>query len=154
MRIDGKGQVASQYTDSSGPHGYIRDVNGTIATFEIPGAVGLYLVGFNGAGEATGRSWDENNVSTAYFRSADGAISPIDPLGAPGNPEAVNAFGVVVGSVSDVTYSGFIRDEQGAITTFEAPGAMWTFPLDNNDLGSIAGSFTDSNGVQHGFIRQ
>jgi hypothetical protein len=53
---------------------------------------------------------------------------------------------------------GFLRDRQGAITTFDAPDAgtgagQGTFPLLNNASGQITGYSIDMNGVYHGFLR-
>ena len=57
------------------------------------------------------------------------------------------------------------QDRQGAIITFDAPGAgtvnspacapfCGTIAYANNDLGVIVGSYTDANIVPHGFLRE
>jgi hypothetical protein len=52
---------------------------------------------------------------------------------------------------------GFLRVRDGAITTFDAPGAgtganQGTIAGDLNDLGVIAGYYIDANNVSHGFL--
>jgi hypothetical protein len=53
---------------------------------------------------------------------------------------------------------GFLRAPDGAITTFDAPGAgtgafQGTEPLGINSKGAISGSYIDANNVGHGFLR-
>jgi len=48
---------------------------------------------------------------------------------------------------------GFLRSAAGTITTFDVPGAPTTQPQAINTSGQIAGLYTDSSGVLHGFIR-
>ena len=47
-----------------------------------------------------------------------------------------------------------MREPDGHITTFDAPGAGATAGGSAiNALGAIAGSFSDANNVNHGFVR-
>ena len=55
-------------------------------------------------------------------------------------------------------FHGYLRAPDGAITTFDVPGAgtgpfQGTFPFINNPAGAIAGYYTDGNYVNHGFLR-
>ena len=51
-------------------------------------------------------------------------------------------------------FVGFVRDKAGAITTFDAPGAInGTAAVSINNSGAIAGSYVDADGVSHGFVR-
>jgi len=48
-----------------------------------------------------------------------------------------------------------VRAPNGTITTFDVPGAaQGTYPYVNNFWGTIAGWYVDTNGVNHGFLRQ
>jgi hypothetical protein len=97
--------------------------------------------------------------------------------------ESVNANGVVAGWYSlsidpcpTVAAGGFVRSPQGAFTLFNPPGTIATLPgpglpgpggfltsgkeslsaphrLGINLGGSIAGSYVDAEGAQHGFVR-
>ncbi|HUL71374.1 MAG TPA: hypothetical protein VLT17_14190 [Gemmatimonadales bacterium] len=40
-----------------------------------------------------------------------------------------------------------------AFTSFDVPGAIITYAIDINDSGAIVGRFTDSDGMDHGFLR-
>lgn len=74
---------------------------------------------------------------------------------------SVNNWGAITGSyvnVNDV-FHGFLRSPDGKFITFEAPGAdttpgsyNGTNPNAINDLGIIAGNFSDANGFSHGFL--
>ena len=53
---------------------------------------------------------------------------------------------------------GYVRYPDGAITVFDAPGAVATFPAFSslliNPRGQITGYYTDANGASHGFLRE
>ncbi len=40
-----------------------------------------------------------------------------------------------------------------SIETFDVPTATLTYPTDINSAGQVTGYYTDSNGLQHGFLR-
>jgi hypothetical protein len=90
--------------------------------------------------------------------------------------ESINGDGVIAGWYINcmdfcVTTStgGFVRSPQGQFTLFDPPGTLLTLPrqgfsVDGESLsaphrislnleGSSAGSYTDSQGAQHGFVR-
>jgi hypothetical protein len=46
-----------------------------------------------------------------------------------------------------------MRTPDGAVTDFNAPGALATFPSAINPAGAITGPYIDANFVQHGFLR-
>lgn len=131
--IDTAGDVAGVYIDANnGYHGFLRASDGTITEFDAPGA------------------------STAKNRGTA--------------PLAINDAGQIVGfyttgSVSDPTstYHGFLRAADGTFTTIDVPGAG-TGESGNgrkegteagavNASGEIAGTYVDSSGIRHGFVR-
>lgn len=71
----------------------------------------------------------------------------------------INPEGAITGYYSDLNYveHGFIRSRQGAITTFDAPGASTngygTFGLGLTANGLTIGFYTNSNFNYGGFIR-
>jgi hypothetical protein len=71
-------------------------------------------------------------------------------------PSSINKFLSVTGSCVNApplrSYHGFVRDATGAITVFDPPGAINTFPASINAGGAIAGRFF-SPGIEQGFIR-
>jgi hypothetical protein len=46
-----------------------------------------------------------------------------------------------------------VRTPDGAITQFDVPGAIWTWPTGINPAGAIVGFYYDVNFVPHGFLR-
>ena len=71
-------------------------------------------------------------------------------------PANINAPGAITGYYVDANYvgHGFVRASDGAITTFDAPGAVnGTGPSGINPAGVVIGSFADVNFVIHGFLR-
>ncbi len=112
-------------------HGMIRTPNGRITVFDAPGAgTGLY-----------------------------------QGTGCPGCNMGVNILGAIAGSYTDANnvFHGFVRYGDGTFVTFDANGAgtesyqgtgcFSDCPMALNDLGTVAGSYWDSNYVQHGFVR-
>jgi len=84
-------------------------------------------------------------------------LTPFDPTGSTSTfPFSINPAGAITGFYSDASFAnhGFLRDADGTITTFDAPGAaQGTFPQQINPAGSIAGYYTDASSVNHGFVR-
>jgi len=67
--------------------------------------------------------------------------------------------GLITGTYCDaVACHGFLRDRDGTITTFYAPGAgtsgfAGTFPFSINPAGTITGRYYDASFASHGFVR-
>jgi hypothetical protein len=109
-------------------------------------------------------------VSAAPAKAQQPHIITFDAPGAdttPGNlygtsPTSINFWGTITGYYQDAngTYHGFVRNPRGTFKTFDAPGAdttagdfNGTLPSSINDSGAITGSYYDTNGFGHGFIR-
>jgi len=164
---------------SSVYHGYLRDKNGNFTYFGVPGA-GPYTpqstspiviiqlpLAINRDGTVAGSYVDVNNVNHGFVRSPDGGIVTFDAPGAGtgsgqgtvGDTNGINREGAVTGGYLDangVTHA-YLRDPNGAITSFDAPGAGTAAGQGSyfnmiNDAGTIPGVSIDSNFVQHGFI--
>jgi hypothetical protein len=171
--VNPAGAMTGGYYDQNGAiHGYVRNPDGTIATFDAPGAgtgsgLGTFAVGINPAGTIAGLSQDNNGVYHGLLRTADGKITLFDIKGAGTGAgqgtqgEGINPSGVVVGYYTDANNlsHGFVRAADGTYTFFDAPGAgtgsgQGTFPMTNNPAGSIVGYYVDNNGAYHGFVRK
>jgi len=68
--------------------------------------------------------------------------------------------GVVTGSFGDANFvlHGFVRADNGVITTFDDPTAgtgffQGTTPVALNPQGAIVGCYTDTNNATFGFLR-
>jgi hypothetical protein len=46
-----------------------------------------------------------------------------------------------------------MRVADGTIVTFDVPGASGTGPISISPSDAVMGSYSDSNGVNHGFVR-
>jgi hypothetical protein len=171
--VNPAGAMTGSYFDQNGAfHGYVRNPDGTIATFDAPGAgtgsgLGTYTWAINPAGTAAGASQDNNGVYHGLLRTADGKITLFDIKGAgTGNGqgtqvEGINPSGVAIGYYTDANNvsHGYVRAVDGTLTFFDVPAAgtgsgQGTFPMTNNPAGSIVGYYVDSKGAFHGFVRQ
>jgi hypothetical protein len=74
-------------------------------------------------------------------------------------PHGINGRGEVTGYTLDNNgRHGFVRDQLGNITLFDAPGSLNTIPTSINDRGTITGRFSEGwgptfGGAYHGFVR-
>jgi hypothetical protein len=120
-------------------HGFIRSQQGSYTIFDAPNAgtaagQGTRAYSINPAGEITGFFFDSVTVAHGYVRSNQGVITVFDAPGAgtgPGqgtccvSPLIINPNGAIAGYYVDSSgvSHGFLRDENGVITTFDVPGA-------------------------------
>jgi len=175
FNISPSGTIIGYSRDANGVrHGFIRSKDGSFTNFDAPGAgtaagQGTRAYSINPAGEITGFFFDSVTVAHGYVRSNQGVITAFDAPGAgtgPGqgtiviSPLIINPKGAIAGyyiDSSDVKH-GFLRDTNGAITTFDVPGAgtgpgQGTFSYAISQTGAITGYYFDSANVSHGFLR-
>jgi len=147
-------------------HGYIRAQDGTITTLDIQGAgtgalQGTRAYGFSSKGILSGDFVDQTGVRHGFTRTPDGQITVIDYPGALGTyGGSFNSWGKMVGRYVDWSYvsHGYIRSKSGTMSTFNEPHASpinhrGAFPAGIDDDGVIWGDYSDSKGIEHGFIR-
>jgi hypothetical protein len=177
--INDFGVITGSYYDASGlSHGFLRSPDGKFTTFDVPGAggYGSTPIALNLEGAVVGYYTDANYLFHSFVRYPDGKFSAFL---APGQCETngsqgcygselsnINFLGLSVGNYMDNTTNlvqhGFIRYADGSVSKFEAPGAG-TGPSQGtgcpgcfaglNQSGAIAGIYTDSKNVYHGFLR-
>jgi hypothetical protein len=138
VSINASGEVAGFYIDAVGAdHGFLRNASGTISTFVAPNAgtglnQGTVVTGIDAAGDVAGVYIDANNAIHGFMRSAStGTVTAIDAPGAGTGtyqgtyPDAIDAAGDISGSFTDANNGvhGFVLPANGAITTYDAPGA-------------------------------
>jgi hypothetical protein len=180
--INADGAITGVYLDANSvAHGFLRAPDGTITTFDAPGAgtgppdpaTGLLQgtggLGINQKGAIVGGYTDANYMNHGFLRAPDGSFTTFDVPGAgTGSTQGtlysgfagINAEGEITGAYVDAknVSHGFVRAPDGAITTFDAPGAgtgvnQGTSPLGINSKGAITGYYIDANNVGHGFLR-
>jgi hypothetical protein len=155
-------------------HGFIRSQDGSFTIYDAPGAgtaagQGTRAYGINPSGTITGHFTDSVNAAHGYVRSNQGVITVFDAPGAgtaPGqgtfvtSPLIINPTGAIAGWAIDSAFvrHGFLRDENGAFTTFDAPGAgtgagQGTFSFAISQGGEITGFYFDGTNAVHGFLR-
>jgi hypothetical protein len=134
-----------------------------IITFDAPGAgtgsgqgTGCFAytdcsVLINNWGAITGYYLDANNVFHGFLRSPKGTFTNFE---APGSdttkndyngtlPNAINDAGAITGIYYDVNNvgHGFLRSPEGAFTTFDVPGSVFTNPIALNLESDIVGRY-------------
>jgi len=156
------------------PHGFLRAKNGSVTTFDAPGAglqqgleQGTYATSINSGEAITGFYFDANSVPHGFLRANNGSFTKFDlPVGSslanvPPQPgSAISPDGSVAGSYLDASLvgHGFLRAPDGAFTTFDAPGGIATFANSINPGGAITGYYVAVTTepfsiVFHGFLR-
>jgi hypothetical protein len=176
--INAFGIIAGGYEDNSGNfvhHDFVRNAEGKLKTFDVPGAgTGSYqgtgcpgcALGLNQWGAIAGIYSDANSVNHGFLRSPDGKFTTFDAPGAGTDsyegtgcfsdcPVRLNDWGAITGIYIDANfvYHGYLRSPEGRIVTVDPVGSTFTFPTGINDVGSIAGYYADANNVSHGFVR-
>ncbi len=138
----------------------------SIEPFDVPGASATSPQAVNAFGKITGTYADSSGQLHGFVRSPFGTITSFDApsvgvqeLGGGTSPSAINAVGQIAGSVYGAIAGiwgsrGFVRDERGTLTEFDAvPGALQTEPQAINELGWVAGTYEDAKFASHGFVR-
>jgi hypothetical protein len=134
--INTAGVVVGMYKDSTGSnHGFVRAANGTITVIDAPGAgnsdgKGTVALGINTAGVITGGYTDSTGVAHGFVRATNGTITTFDVPGAGKD-----------GFLASLTPKG------------NGPPGQGTGGLSINTAGIIAGTYSDSNAMYHGFER-
>jgi hypothetical protein len=179
--IDIAGDVTGMYFDANNAyHGFVRSgATGAMTEFDVTGAPtnvghrGTTPISINDSGSITGIYIDTNAVRHGFVRTVSNGTATfatfnVTNAGSPLGTAAlsINAAGEITGSYVDTSgvFHGFVRSAAGTITaSIDAPGAgtvaakggfsfTGTLPLSIDAAGDIAGIYTDSNGVHHGFF--
>ncbi len=179
IRIENGGNITGMYADSSNAyHGFLRAPDGTITEFDVTGAPtnighrGTIPLSINPSLEIAGFYVDASAVRHGFLRAADGTFTTFDFPGAGTGPTQgtmpvkINAAGGVAGFYVDgsQTFHGFLRNAKGGFsipvddpsagTVMIGKGIKFTGTLVHSidALGDLAGIYTDSNFIFHGFM--
>lgn len=156
--INDGGVIAGDFTDGNQWHGYVRTTDGTITVFDVPGGAETFGYSINKKGSIAGSYSDAKLIGHGYVRSPGGKIKTFDvPPGEYGTyPYGINSMNVMAGTWFTCQYycsNGFVRASDGAITTFNPVASDYTLVNTINSKNVIAGSYGDSSGTSHGFLR-
>lgn len=170
VSINTAGAIAGQYVDTSGVfHGFLRSPNGSITSFDAPGAgaelgqgtLVVFVDGINPEGAIAAGFVDPGGVVHPAIRNPDGTFTEFDISGSAFTDNSgITPNGTVASFFIDamnVAHS-YVRDPNGTITLFDIPGAgtgsgQGTETENIDTEGVIAGVFIDASGVNHGFLR-
>jgi hypothetical protein len=155
--MNDSGTIVGVYLGSDGNyHAFQRTLDGTLFTFDYPGAVSTHAEGINNAGAINGYFTDSSGNTHGFFGGM-GFFTQYDISGAANSlPRAINDFGTVAGSIGDtsgvmhgfavqlcaVNVSNLIRVTPGAINYNSATGEyVQTVTLKNTGSTPITGPF-------------
>jgi hypothetical protein len=160
--INDKGAIAGQTDfyaekDKECP-GFLLTAKNKLKKFEPPDIKGCTEDTFSIANNSSIVGDYEGNDGEyhGFLRTKDGAINPIDVLGAVTTYASdINDGGAITGTyIDDLGYHGYIRSASGGFTIFDAPGSGCCDPANRiNNLGEVEGDYSDVDGVNHGLIR-
>jgi len=154
--INSSGVITGYYAEKSNVvHGFVRDADGAVTTFDAPGANGTYPSSINAQGVVTGSCICQKKYS-GWVRAVNGTFTSIDvPAALATQPRGVNDKGEIVGFWETPlnTEHGFFRSADGKITTFDPPESQLTLAEAINNKGAITGSYSKTNSAWHGYIR-
>ena len=155
------GTVTGQYGDASNnSNGFVWQ-NGTLQILDNPGSPDTVLASVSNRDVAVGYYGDATASHAATYSFAGGAWTTLPDI--PGNSSnqgwGINSSGVVVGEArvnSASNPTAWIWDPNAqSYSYFAVPGAAQddTYPDAINDRGQIVGSFVDTSGAVHGFVK-
>ena len=115
LSMNTAGVIVGTYADAkSAYHGFVRAADGTITTFDAPGAAtgwrqGTVPLGVDTAGDLTGYYRDTNNAYHGFVRAANGTTTTINVPGAGTGAfqgtigVSVNDSGIITGSYTNTS---------------------------------------------------
>lgn len=169
QQISDTGFIAGTFTINNSPYsseGFLRSPNGKITDLNDPQGDSPYFgpysggVGVNALATVAGYFYDYTNLILSGFLYNNGKFINYNVPGlATGSNTliyGVNDFGEFCGYYQeppDYAFVPFLNSAGRIITNFNIPGSVETLPFTVNDFGQAAGSWFDSSGVEHGFVR-
>ena len=150
VSINSHGAMTGVYGIGGPFHGFIRSPDGTIATFDAPGAgtqtgQGTGPTSINDSGSITGYYIDSANAFHGFVRTPDGTIKSFD-AGANTIPRGINSDGLITGDYYTDTHHAFLRQADESIETIDPPGSLDTTDAGINNNGEVVGAFNDAAG--------
>jgi len=156
----------------------VRSPQGKFTSFDVPkvGGSGTFPIAINLEGAVVGFYGDSNGSLHAFLRSPEGKLTTWIGPGActtdgsqgcfGSGASNINAFGIVTGGFENnggnFVHHDFIRTPDGKLKTFDVPAAGTGSYQGTgcpgcfsglNQLGAVAGIYSDDNSVNHGFLR-
>ena len=142
-----------------GDHAFLRDPSGATKAFSVPGAAGGVLSAVvNRSRAIAGAVSLQNDIRYGvrfFFQSAHGTAAMFGHTYRWVSVTGINDAGTVSGWLEDSTQTAaFVSSIDGKLKIFVAPnGSRETQAWSINNSDTIIGSFYDSSGQGHGFLR-
>jgi probable HAF family extracellular repeat protein len=149
--INNLGQIVG--ITGTGNHGFLLETDGSLTTFDVPGALSTIAYSVNNAGQIVGGFQDSTGAQGFHahgFLYSGGSFTTIDVPGATSGTTVaggINDANQIVGWYYDGTGAHGFLYSGGSFTTVDVPGASGTYAFGINDGGQIVGG-TGS----HGFL--
>lgn len=156
--INNKNEIVGTYTFFGGVHGFI--LQGNASCFDVVDPLGEAYTdarGINDSGYIVGFYIDSANNAQGFLYN--GSKETYTTISCPGFTNTlaygINNAGMIVGGVGSSDTGPFTAFEysSGKCSTFNFPKAISTTAIGVNKSGQISGEYTDSSGVNHGFLR-
>jgi probable HAF family extracellular repeat protein len=158
--INNRGSIVGRFVDDTGViHGWLRR-SSTYRQIDVPGALDTVPFGVNDREQVVG-GWDTDPNAVVFhgFLLERGKVINYDVPVEIGNATQLNRIsdlGDIVGLFQDnsATFHGFVLQGGlgGRFVQIDYPGATQTHVWGINNSGQMVGKYTDSAGVDHGFL--
>lgn len=152
------GDIVGSYTNSPGGpaniHGFLLS-EGTFTEVQFPGKLGTIAQRIGPNGDIYGCNHDANLMASmhGFVRTAEGYTQINVPASM--NNGATPSGNTIVGLYTDLTtlntHGYFV--ENGSFAPFDVPGSNYTDAYDINPAGDVVGTFGDTAGKFHGYLR-
>lgn len=161
--MNNAGDVIGYFKDalSNTTRGFVRDHKGNTTVFDASANASETMpVGINDVGDIAGFLFDTSGAC-CFLRDARGRLTVFDaPQPFPrvhetGHAMAIDNSDHIAGYIRCVgcdTWTGFVRDQQGNMTTF-APIIHGSVPTGINEPGEITGATSPFWSAEDGFVR-
>ena len=158
--INGDRVVTGSYTDGNGySHGFIRFSTGRIITFNAGGSGSSTApTSINAKGQVAGSMTNSQGVTYVFVRSPDGTLRQFgtaSEAGTGSQATAINNSGVIVGYVFTEAFGdASFEISRGGLDSISLPFASTSnTAMGINQDGQITGSYTNFDGVSHGWVK-
>jgi hypothetical protein len=181
--INAFGEVVGNYPflAAGAPAGFSRSRAGvfTMIRSNLGADYGTVATGIDASGSVVGHWTNSSGEEVGFLSHPDGFWEPFAvPLAADQIncisatiPDSINAAGTIAGwyltytdSCSTKITGGFVLSPDGVFTLFQPPGTLVTLPsfdytstaphwISIDQARDITGSYKDTDGAQHGFVR-
>ncbi|MBI4905325.1 MAG: hypothetical protein HY820_16950 [Acidobacteria bacterium] len=104
--INASGKIVGSHSDANGYHGFIRDANGSVSSFDVPGARSTSLFAINDVGQILGGFLDSDGMTRTIQMTSPPAFIQVDSPDNPFVTTSLNNSGTTVQSAVTTAFVG------------------------------------------------